>query len=161
MHNLITIVIPMYNEENYIKGCIESALNQTITDIKIIILDNCSTDKSAQIIKDIHDERVKYIKNESNIGAYSNMNKALDICESTYITILKADDKITPSFLEDAMEAFKRHPNASIVHGEAILFDKEEKLIRPFHIEKCRKVEVEYKKGDYLLQFRQYRKSVV
>ena len=68
----ISIIIPVYNVEKYISQCLDSAINQSLKDIEIIIVDDCGSDKSMDIAKEYakNDSRIKIIKNSQNIGLF-------------------------------------------------------------------------------------------
>ena len=65
----ISVIIPMYNAEKYLRTCIESVLNQTFTDFELILIDDCSTDKTLEIAKSFDDPRIRLIFNEKNLGS--------------------------------------------------------------------------------------------
>ena len=92
----ISIVIPMYNVEQYIERCLYSVLNQTLTDIEVICIDDNSSDKTYDLAQKISnlDQRVKLIKNQQNIGAASSRNKGVSISDGEYIWFVDADDYI-------------------------------------------------------------------
>lgn len=75
---MVTIAIPVYNGERFIKQAIDSVLNQTYKDFILKIFDNYSTDITSEIINFFNDKRIKYIKNKKNIGMLPNWKKALD-----------------------------------------------------------------------------------
>jgi glycosyltransferase involved in cell wall biosynthesis len=64
----VTVVIPVYNREKYIKKAITSVLKQTLTDWKMIIIDDCSTDRTPDILKKINSKKIKYVKLPKNQG---------------------------------------------------------------------------------------------
>lgn len=91
----VSIIIPVYNSEKYLNGCVDSLLSQTHDDIEIILIDDCSKDNSYEImrrIKDNNPRRVKIIKNKVNQGAGASRNTGLDIAEGKYIGFLDSDD---------------------------------------------------------------------
>ena len=100
---LVSIVMPSYNSENYIKASIESVLNQTYPKWELLIVDDCSTDKTVEIIKSFKDERIKFFENDKNSGAAVSRNKAL--CEATghWIAFLDSDDLWLPTKLEEQL----------------------------------------------------------
>ena len=89
----ITIFLPVYNGANYITQAIESVLKQTYQNWKFLIVDNCSTDNTAEICKPyLADPRFKYILNEKNLGVHGNFHKALGMCDTKYFAYLSHDD---------------------------------------------------------------------
>jgi len=83
----VSVCIPVYNGSAYIAESIESVLGQTYKDLCIIILDNCSTDGTADIIRKFKDSRIRYIRNEKNIGLVKNHNRCIELCETKYLNI--------------------------------------------------------------------------
>ncbi len=98
---LVSVITPVYNCEKYIVQTIESVLNQTYTNWEMILADDCSPDKSADIIKSFQkkDPRIKYIRLSENGGAAKARNKALEISRGRYIAYLDADDIWLPEKL--------------------------------------------------------------
>jgi len=89
---LVTVLMPVYNGEKYLAEAIESVLNQTFADFELLIIDDCSSDNSVEIIQSYNDNRLKLIINEENIGQSSTMNKAIELAEGKYIARLDQDD---------------------------------------------------------------------
>ena len=102
MSNLISIITPNYNCERFISQTIESVLAQSYTNWEMIIVDDCSTDKSYQIALDYagKDSRIKVLRNEKNSGAAVSRNNALDVAKGDYIAFLDSDDLWEPQKLE-------------------------------------------------------------
>jgi len=98
----ISVVIPVFNAENYLKRCLDSVLGQTLLDIEIICIDDCSSDNSLMILKKYaeNDVRVKYFKNEINIGQGLTRNRGLDLAKGEYIAFVDCDDWIEPDMFE-------------------------------------------------------------
>jgi len=96
----VSVCIPVYNCELYIKESIDSVLNQTFQDFELIILDNKSTDKTIEVVKEYKDPRIKLFQNDSNIGMLGNWNKVMTYASGEYIKILPADDIIYPDCLQ-------------------------------------------------------------
>lgn len=99
---LISIITPVYNAEKYLAETIESVLDQTYSNFEYILVDDCSPDKSAEIIQKyaMEDNRVKYIKLEENSGAAVARNKGLELSKGSYIAFIDSDDKWMPSKLQ-------------------------------------------------------------
>ena len=100
---LVSIVMPSYNSEKYIKASIESVLNQTYPKWELLIVDDCSTDKTVEIIKSFKDERIKFFQNEKNSGAAVSRNKALLEAKGRWIAFLDSDDLWLPTKLEEQL----------------------------------------------------------
>lgn len=90
----VSVITPVYNAEKYLRSTIDSVLNQTYKNIEMILVDDCSTDNSAEIIKDIMEKHpeVIYFKQSDNLGAGAARNKALEIACGQYVAFLDSDD---------------------------------------------------------------------
>ena len=95
----ISIIVPVYNTERYLKECIDSLINQTLEDIEIIIINDGSTDDSDKIIKEYDDKRIKYI-NKSNEGIGKTRNLGIEISIGEYLSFIDSDDYISLDFCE-------------------------------------------------------------
>lgn len=89
---LVSIIMPSYNTAPYIKQTIQSVLDQTYTNWELIIVDDCSLDNTDEVLAEIHDERIRYFKNEKNLGAAVSRNKALREAKGQWIAYLDSDD---------------------------------------------------------------------
>lgn len=107
-HHKVSILIPVYNREKYIADCIQSALDQTYSNIEIIIVDNASTDRTWDICLDCaaKDDRVRLFQNEKNIGPVRNWKRCIEEASGDYGKILWSDDLIAPDFLEETLPLF-------------------------------------------------------
>lgn len=101
MSTHITVIVPVYNIEDYLERCINSILNQTYRDFDLILVDDGSTDKSGSIADRFakNDSRIKVV-HKTNGGSSSARNAALDIATGEYISFVDSDDYIEPDFLE-------------------------------------------------------------
>jgi glycosyltransferase involved in cell wall biosynthesis len=108
MKELVSVVIPIYNMEEVLEHCIESAVNQTYRNIEIILIDDGSSDKSIDICKHWaeNDCRIKYIRHE-NVGLGESRNKGITLSSGDYVTFLDADDWLEPRFIENILESMK------------------------------------------------------
>ena len=122
---IISVLIPLYNGEKFIAQTIESVLNQTYTDFELIIVDNCSTDRSVAIARNYEsDKRVKIFQNNENIGAVRNWNQCMLYASGEYLKFLFADDYFKTNALEEFIKPFESDPSISLVIGPAeYLFD--------------------------------------
>lgn len=115
---LISVIIPVYNTEKYIQRCLESVCNQTLSDIEIICINDCSTDKSLEKILDFSkkDPRVKVVDFKKNIGASSARNIGIDTAKGDYISFVDSDDFLELDFYE---KLYKKaiETNSDIIKG--------------------------------------------
>lgn len=101
---LVSIVMPSYNSEKYIKASIDSVVNQSYTNWELLIVDDCSTDKTVDIIKSFKDERIKLFQNKINSGAAISRNWALREAKGKWIAFLDSDDLWLPTKLEEQLK---------------------------------------------------------
>lgn len=97
---LVSIIMPSYNTASFIKETIQSVLNQTYSNWELIIVDDCSTDNTDEVVETIKDSRIKYYKNDKNSGAAVSRNKALREARGQWIAYLDSDDLWMPEKLE-------------------------------------------------------------
>jgi glycosyltransferase involved in cell wall biosynthesis len=132
MTPLVTIVITSFNYAPYVGKAIESALAQTYENLEILVLDNASTDESANVIGAYTDPRIRFIQNESNIGLWPNQNKGIRLATGEYVLFLSADDYLLPRHVEDVLIYLHEHPAVDIVYSPYIMVDKAGKILRRF-----------------------------
>lgn len=106
----ISVLVPIYNAEKYIKRCIESIINQTYRNIEVILIEDGSTDNSYNIIKEYQqkDERIKIFQIENN-GVADARNKAVDNSTGDYITFVDSDDYIEKDYIETLYTNLKKY----------------------------------------------------
>ena len=100
MNDLVSIIMPSYNTEQYIAETIQSVINQTYQNWEFIIVDDCSTDNTDTVVGKIKDSRIRYLKNEKNSGAAVSRNKALREANGRWVAFLDSDDLWKPEKLE-------------------------------------------------------------
>ena len=133
MTPMITVIIPLYNAERFIRQSLNSVLNQTLTDFEVIAVDDCSTDRSIEIVEGMSAQfngRLKLIKREINSGGSAvPRNVGLRIAHGKYIMFLDNDDLYTRTALEE-MYSTAESTNADVVHAEKFFLLKgEDKLV--------------------------------
>lgn len=126
-----SIIIPVYNTEQYLRRCLDSVLAQTYSDFEIICVDDGSTDKSFDILTryKLKDPRLKVIT-QSNKGQGEARNKALETARGEYIYFLDSDDYIEPSLLESALEIFETNDTDLICFNTEVCGDSDNRLFR-------------------------------
>jgi glycosyltransferase involved in cell wall biosynthesis len=111
---LVSVLMTAYNREKYIAEAIESVLASTFKDFELIIVDDCSKDKTVEIARKYEalDSRVSVFVNEVNLGDYPNRNKAASYAKGKYIKYVDADDMIYPWSLDIIIKSFEKFPDA-------------------------------------------------
>ena len=99
----------VYNGEKYLSGAIESILSQTYRNFEFLIIDDCSTDESANIIHSFSDERIIYQKNRTNIGQTKSLNKGIKLANGEYIARIDQDDESNNTRLEKQLSFMKKN----------------------------------------------------
>jgi glycosyltransferase involved in cell wall biosynthesis len=112
---LISICIPAYNAEKFIKETLESILNQTYQNLEIIITDDCSKDQTVSIIHSFSDKRIKFYQNEKNLGVEGNWNKALQLATGNYCKMMGADDILYSNCISEQLCVFENTENKDVV----------------------------------------------
>ncbi|WP_297277208.1 glycosyltransferase family 2 protein [uncultured Brachyspira sp.] len=120
----ISIIIPVYNTEQYLKRCLDSVVNQTFKDIEIIIVNDCSPKNCDEIVKEYNDERIFYIKHDINKGTLASRKTGSINANGKYITYLDSDDELYINACQLIYEEYKKR-EVDIVHfsAEAVLDD--------------------------------------
>ena len=128
--------MPVYNGEKFIEDAIQSILAQDYQDFELIITDNASTDETEAICRRFAhaDARVRYHRNEKNLGAAPNYNRGYELARGQYLKWCAHDDLISPNFLSACLAALEAQPDASLAfartqcidhNGEVIDWDEE------------------------------------
>ena len=111
----VSVVMSVYNGEKYVEEAITSILNQTFADFEFIIIDDCSTDASAKIIRSFSDSRIKYIRNTHNIKLAASLNKGIQAASGEYIARMDADDISLKHRLQKQVDFLDNHVNVGVV----------------------------------------------
>lgn len=109
--DLVSVIIPIYNAEKYLIGTLNSVFNQTYQNMEIVLVDDCSTDRSVAIISEMqvsHPEIIYYCQNK-NMGAGAARNKALELASGRYVAFLDSDDVWAPHKIQRQLELMETH----------------------------------------------------
>lgn len=111
---LVSVLMTAYNRELYIADAIESVLASTYTNFELIIVDDCSKDKTVAIAKGYaeQDTRIRFYQNEQNLGDYNNRNKAASYAKGKYLKYWDSDDIMYPHCLDVVVRCMEQHPAA-------------------------------------------------
>lgn len=125
--SFFSVVIPLYNKENFIEKTLQSVFNQSFTDYELIIVNDCSTDKSVEVISKLNDEKIQLVNHKVNKGLSASRNTGIKNSNSKYIAFLDADDLWKPTFLEEIHLLIEKYKEASLfaTNYEEIINEKE------------------------------------
>lgn len=129
MNHMVSICIPVYNGEKYIREAVESALNQTYQNIEVLLVDNCSTDGTLLAVESVSDKRFRIIRNETNLGMVGNWNKCLSEAKGDYINLLCADDRLKSDCIEKKIAILVNNPDVALVSSDTHIIDERGKII--------------------------------
>jgi len=129
---LVSVCILTFNSEAFIAEAIESAMKQTLQDIEIIIVDNCSTDSTLEICNQLknQDTRISIHKNKIPLGISGGLNSCLELAKGKYVKFLMHDDLLEPTCLERMVAVFEQFPTAILVGCSEQLITAEGKFIQ-------------------------------
>lgn len=118
-----SIIVPCYNQENFLAETLQSVQNQTLKNWECIIVNDGSTDSSEQIINEFCAQDSRFIKiNQANKGLAATRNNGIMAASGTYILPLDGDDKIGADYLELALHEFQKNPQLKLVYAQAEFF---------------------------------------
>lgn len=128
---LVSIGIPTYNRaDSFLSETLQSALDQKYRNIEIIVSDNCSTDNTGEVVSSFNDERIRYFRQNENIGPFRNMNYCLENARGDYFLMLHDDDLIDPDFIEICMERINYRDDAGIIIAGSREIDEQGNILR-------------------------------
>lgn len=128
--DLVSIIMPSWNTGNYIAESIQSVIDQTYKKWELLIVDDCSTDNTDEIVKTFKDGRIRYLKNEKNMGAALTRNRALREAQGEWIAFLDSDDIWMPEKLEKQI-GFMKDRNIVFSYHD---FEKINEISKPLNV---------------------------
>lgn len=120
----VDVVVPCYQYGRYLRECVTSVLRQGITDLRVLIIDNASTDNSLALARQFsaEDGRIEVLARPCNLGPHASWNEGIDWAKSDYLVILAADDLLADGAIARAISALEKHPNAGFAMGRDVSF---------------------------------------
>lgn len=124
--------MPVYNGEPYLQNAIESVLAQTMTDFDFIISDNASDDATQDICQAFAklDKRIRYFRNQDNLGAASNYNRVFELSSGDYFRWANADDLCEPTLHQKCSDVLDHNPNAVLTYGKTSIINESGDIVR-------------------------------
>lgn len=123
----VSVLMPAFNAERFIGASIRSVLAQDFDDFELLIVDDGSTDGTAELVEDFHDKRIRLLRNETNCGLVETLNKGLREARGTWVARQDADDLSRTDRLGRQLAYFRDNPDDVVVASEARLIDERDR----------------------------------
>jgi glycosyltransferase involved in cell wall biosynthesis len=133
----VSVVMPVYNGELYLREAIDSILNQTFSDFELIVMDDGSSDGSVAIVRAYTDPRIRFVANPVNQGIRFIANQLNQLARSEYIARMDCDDISLPQRLAKQVDYLDRHPDVAVVGAQSIYIDINGKVADTQNIFRC------------------------
>lgn len=129
----VSIALPVYNGQNYIRQAIDSALAQSYTDFELIISDNASTDATADICRQYarRDSRIRFHRNTSNIGPARNYNRLVQLSHGRYFQLLTHDDVLDPRYIAESVSLLDSDSSVVMCFPSEMVIDQDSQPLGP------------------------------
>ncbi len=135
----LSVGLPVYNGERFLEQAIDSVLNGSFQDFEMIISDNCSTDRTESIARDYasRDQRIRYVRNDRNVGPVANFNQAFDLSRGDYFKWLAYDDLCGPDLLVRCVAVLDDDPSIALCSARFVEIDAAGRKIaeQPYRID--------------------------
>lgn len=138
----VSVIMPLYNAEKYVQKAIDSILKQTFTDFELILINDCSIDKTMDVVSKIKDTRIRILENERNSGIAYSRNVGLENSNGQYIALMDDDDIATCERFEKEVAFLDTNKDIDVVGGRYCMIDENdvvikkmgEPLVNPYYI---------------------------
>ncbi|MBU3704197.1 MAG: glycosyltransferase family 2 protein [Ilumatobacteraceae bacterium] len=120
----ITFAMPFYRGLDHLVSALSSVLAQTIPDWEAIVVDDAGPESAEAVVAGFNDPRIRYVRNETNLGLAGNWNTALSLATTELVTIFHCDDELEPHYAATMIDLMARHPNAVAGHCRVRLIDE-------------------------------------
>ena len=124
----VDVIVPCYRYAHFLRGCVESVLNQPVTDVRVLIIDDASPDHTAEVAAELakRDGRVEFRRHPVNRGHIATYNEGLDWAAGDYTILLSADDLLAPGALFRAIRLLDARPEVGFAYGRGIIFQSDQ-----------------------------------
>jgi glycosyltransferase involved in cell wall biosynthesis len=126
---VVSVVMPTYNGEKFLRPAIESILNQTLADFELIVIDDASTDSTPRIPVEFKDDRIRLFRNDCNLGIAGATNRGLAVARGEYVALQDHDDVSLPHRLQTQVDYLGAHPKIALVGSAATRIDERDAVL--------------------------------
>ncbi len=130
MNTHVTVLMPVYNAERFLREAIDSILAQSYKKFTFLIIDDGSTDSSASIINSYNDARIHFVRNESNLGISATLNRGIELAQTALIARMDADDISHPDRLEKQVDYMLAHSECALLSCWANVITEDKRFVR-------------------------------
>ena len=118
----VSVIVPCFNYGHFLEGCLRSVLDQEGVEVSVLVIDDCSTDDSADVGRRLaaQDDRIEFRAHRENVGLIPTANEGLEWAQSDYVVLLSADDLLVPGCLYRASAVMTKHANVGLVYGRSL-----------------------------------------
>lgn len=126
----VDVAIPNYQYGRFLRECVESVLSQDVETLRVLVIDNASTDNSVEVAQELalNDRRVEVVARRKNLGPHASFNEGIDWAASEYFMVLCADDLLVPGALARAIEVMSGNPNVHLTYGLPFVIGQDDPL---------------------------------
>lgn len=128
----LSVCVPTYNRVGYLSQALRTLTAQTFKEFELLVVDNCSTDETAALVESFGDPRIRFHRNERNVGSRENWNRCLDLARGEYVAICHDDDLYEPDFLRRGVGVLEENPGVAFLHTAVRVVDEEGRPLRVF-----------------------------
>ena len=125
----VTVLMPTYNVAPYVKEAVDSVLGQKYADFELLVIDDCSTDNTVEVVRGISDPRIRIVRNDSNMGLANNLNRGLSLIHTEYVARMDGDDIAEPHWLGEELSVLECHPEIGVCGGCGKRFGTSDSLV--------------------------------
>lgn len=130
----ISICIPTYNRSDLLRQTLRSVQRQTVLPFEVLVVDNCSTDDTPQVVKEFDLPCLRYVRNKKNLGMVGNWNECVKQAKGNYLTFLHSDDLIAPDWYQSWVSAIAEAPkNCKFFQSSLAIIDANNNLLQIYH----------------------------
>jgi glycosyltransferase involved in cell wall biosynthesis len=123
---MVSFVVPCYRLAHLLPACITSITSQSYEDFEVLIMDDCSPDDTAAVATSFGDPRIRYVRNDHNLGHLANYNKGIGLARGTYVWLISADDRLRrPYLLERYVRTMESHPGVGFACCPGVILEDE------------------------------------
>lgn len=130
---LVSICIPVYNDETTIRETMLSALHQSYEKVEIIVVDNCSNDRTLSIVRSFSDPRIRVYQNSHNIGMVGNWNRAMSLARGEYMLLLCGDDRLYITSIEKKVTLMESGRNVMLAFSASVVINGDNEIMMERH----------------------------